>query len=1769
MATLELGKSERLDQLVAHGANLGEVDDLLAFLERLLESDRVIGKPVETELLDFFEKTLVSLEAWERLEVLYRKHSTAATTPHDLQKWIQKLYDIHANRRPDDAAAYEVAKQVVVGNPDSGEWRERLVSHALKAGMRNDLFEFLDTVASSDGVCGTELEATYRTVVEETLTRLEEWGRLLAIYQKRAETTSAVKERIAWLEKVHRIQAHHQKDESAAFETCKALATLELGKSERLDQLVAHGANLGEVDDLLAFLERLLESDRVIGKPVETELLDFFEKTLVSLEAWERLEVLYRKHSTAATTPHDLQKWIQKLYDIHANRRPDDAAAYEVAKQVVVGNPDSGEWRERLVSHALKAGMRNDLFEFLDTVASSDGVCGTELEATYRTVVEETLTRLEEWGRLLAIYQKRAETTSAVKERIAWLEKVHRIQAHHQKDESAAFETCKALVTLDPCNSEIRSELLAYASNLNRGRDLVTFLEDLRDSDPIAGSPLEADFTTLIEQTLKGLEDWDGLSALYGMCAEKASVPEDKKRWLDSLYEVHRLHRVDEAAAYAVCKRLIEVSPSDFEHRDRLVQHADKLDQLDDLIRFLESTAGASQIAGTEVEADYRAFLEATLADRDEWDRLADYCTRMADVAETAGEKVSWLARIYTIRARRQNNEAAAYSICRELLSLEPTNAERRHQLVAHAMRLEKGRDLVAFLEGMLGVEGMSGTELETDYRKTIEEILSDQEDWGSLLESYTSRADGAETKSERLDWLGRIYAIHARRQPNETAAFDICKQLLSLEPDNIERRNQLVEHAMRLEQGQELVRFLEQLMKEGVVSGTELEADYRTILEEILAELGDWSHLVALYEGLSEAAESDQDRSTWLGRLYAVYASRLQDEQRAYETGKQLLALSLDEGEIRRRVLSHAVSLGTTDDYQAFLEKTLAAMKSDKELQARCWLEIGATLEKQAEDLEGAVRQFEASLGCGQTTSTQDAVARLRALYPALKKWDKYIALLQQLAGEASEEERRSCLQEAARAAISLGDSKKAHSILKELATELPDDDTVFDRYEQVLLDSGRTKEWEAAFRTRIQRFADGRTRAGLRLRFAEQLLETTESFPEGLEQLLTALGEDGQAREVAARLVSIVLDSGTPDKSRLELARLLEEKHASALTAAELKKVSGVRVSLEPPPEVPKPAPLPEPEVEVSPRPKKAPLPAGSPPPIPQKAAPPPVPKKAAPPPVPKKAVPPPVPKKAVPPQLPQKAAPPPLPKKAVPPPLPEKAETPVKELAAPEPKEMELAEEAPIVEPEEMRLADLAQAAHDEEALAVADPPVVLPIPERPAGISRLIRGLLLGGLGGVVFVAVVALAASQFGLFGWGGDSDSNDSKAVPERKTTPEVPPEPIVAEPGVPEDEETVAEKTVAVKTQTEGEHGEERLPPIDSGHDEKLPPVEEKTEEKSVEVEVPPDRQLAHKVHVLTAQGRNLLALERYNEAIGRFEDALKLTDNKAPLVELIGMARSSMRKQAEQLTQEGRNALSHGEYDKALQSFGRALEYGGDEVELQLLVSSAKAKKVAQVMAEEEAEEHKTIDEEAQRTAMAAEDARRQAEKDRKAREQKEARRKAKEEAGRRVVVSSKGETSEVADPVGDDEEERLEEVERRVQKAAEDTRKGTTALELERYDVALKYFDAATEFSGTTPALKTLIAKAHEGQKEAARRATAKYYRSSAIDAMDMGDYSSAVSDLKKAQGYGDSSAEVDRLIGKCKKKLKKKEDSENQKKEAKEKLEELDLGEDDLE
>ncbi|MCG8554586.1 MAG: tetratricopeptide repeat protein [Proteobacteria bacterium] len=947
--------------------------------------------------------------------------------PKEQRRLLVRLAHLYEDQLEDLEGAMTVHARLLRADPRNEEVWETLTRLAKHLGAWSTLSDVFEQVLERSGVedAATAKLAVYAgRICSERMGDLPRAGRFLA---RALAFDPADRETFEALESVYK--------QTSANQPLLVLYREQVDLSEADDRRVKLlrscadlQRSLGEIDAAAQTYREMLDVD-----PADEYAIAALDDLLREAERWAELTEHIRYRIEEATgTPEEIEQKF-RLADLLASKLDEVTAAIDVYEEITEADPA----HEATIS-ALELLVRKPEFTLRIT-----GL----LEPLYR--------QGDQWKKLIAIYEGRAELLDDPEERFRLLAEIADLHEGRGASPALAFAAWTRALVVDPGNERAIAEVSRLADSLHAWDEQVAACEQ----------------------------------ALEQVASDASVVP----RLLAVIARVHDEKRNDPRAAIATYERLLEADPADSAPLDALealqtmvgewgglvnvLQH--KIERSYDptergeLLRRIGSVreellgdhfgaVEAYRLAVQEDDADVAALeaLDRLYAAGGDTEGLSETLRRRIELSEEPSERAVLGLRLGQVQDELLRHPHEAIEAYRRVLEDQPTNAAAIRALARLFEREGMWPELLDNLKlragtsddatEQLSLRHRAGEILERELDDELEAIAMYQEALTidpthepsiAALFRIAQLADYRMQAAEILDPL-----LEQQRRWNDLAQLLAGNVEASSDPtrrrDELKRLAHIQKHGLG-----DLEQAFESLSS--ALSEDPGNAEIADELEQLAHKAGKWEQAADLFASRATAVLDPSAAVALYKRLARIAHDHLDDDGRAIEAYRRALEQGGETPELLEQLDRLYVRAGRWDDLAELLEQRVA-VEEIAERRTELLVRLGELRQEHSKDPAAAFAAFQEVLEVAPTEARAlsglekliavddlaiDVLELLDSAYRRLGAMDKVVALYEvRLRKSEDEVGRMELLREAARLwEDELGDNVKALAAVRQ----------------------------------------------------------------------------------------------------------------------------------------------------------------------------------------------------------------------------------------------------------------------------------------------------------------------------------------------------------------------------------------------------------------------------------------------------------------------------------------------------------------------------------------------------------------------------------------------------------------------------------------------------------------------------------------------------------------------------------------------------------------
>ena len=694
-------------------------------------------------------------------------------------------------------------------------------------------------------------------------------------------------------------------------------------------------------------------ADAVVEDPRWDHALEEVERLANATGAWDDMVAAYTRAIERATDNDAKKQTLLRMARVHEFELSDAARAVETHLRVLEIDAKDVEALAALDRLYLNAGMYDDLAEILRRRIEVSDNPDDQLELYFRrgAIFSDALGDPDQ---ALACYDAVLQQESRNRRALESIEAIH----FRREAWQPLFETYEKLIDTADADAEmadiyarmarIQSDALAVQNPANEDKaiELWQRVLDIRGEEPQALQAL-ADLSERRER-------WEELVEILERQVAVAASDQDQIRLYKHLGQVweHKLGRQHNALdAWLAADR---IDGNDLEtlrslaHLYRETQAWDELSQTITRIIDVGNVTGALTEHETIELYAQLGQLEGDVLGR--VDNAVDAWRRVIAIDPSDFRALAALEGLFTREGRW---EEAIDVLEKRALVLDDENQRRDNLLQAAATWEEKVEDLTRAAQVYERVRASDPANVVASDR--LEAIYQQQYKWTELVEILLERSELRADVGEQISTLNRVARIYEQEIGDQESAFYVLQAAFKRDYSHDQTARELERLATATNRWQEL-------LDEYTNRVNELEREDRASAGDLWVKIGHWyaehlSHLEYAIHSVQQALRIDPSHTGALAGM-----AELQRKRGSW-------------GELSETLQRHA------------------AVDPNPEKKTELYVQHAELLERQMQDLGGAIHSYQQALHHGPTS--QSALTALDRLYRRVEQWEPLIDIL------------------------------------------------------------------------------------------------------------------------------------------------------------------------------------------------------------------------------------------------------------------------------------------------------------------------------------------------------------------------------------------------------------------------------------------------------------------------------------------------------------------------------------------------------------------------------------------------------------------------------------------------------------------------------------------------------------------------------------------------------------------------------------------------------
>ena len=914
-------------------------------------------------------------------------------------------------------------------------------------------------------------------ILEPIYEQLGEWARLVEIHEIQLATEKDTLRRGALLLKIGVTQRSKLQDHEKAFDAF-ARAFKEDPSVEQAKAQLEYLA--GKVADGWMRLIKLFEAavdDKKIAPALAHELATKVAHTYEQQLADSATAVVYFRKALAVE-PEDTAALsaLEAIFD-RDEKYPELLEVYRKRVEITTDPEERQAVMFRIAS--IQEEMLGDQDEAIDAYTEIIGQEPDNLPAL--RALDRLYVARSRWQDLGDNLTRQLTLVEHDTERVDLLVRLAQVRETHLKELSAAIETYRQVLEIEPSSPQAISALERLINNPEHEQIIAGILEPIYRNtgdwrkrigvyevtarhafDPsrkidllhqvaelyeIGGDDQEAAFATYaraleedarnemthaqIDRLARSLERWNDVVALYDGVANKVAEDDLKVALLGRLAHIHEKDIGDDRAAVATYERVMKIAPGSVEAIGEIQRIHERTGDWPALVSALKRKAEVITEPTDRKQLLYRAadIEEKVLGDADA--ATASYRAALA-VDENDSHAMDALERLY-VQGSKWDALKDVYAKKADLAD-DPDDKKQRLYVLSQVYDRELG-DVGKAIETYQAILDIDADELPAI--QSLDRLYGQAERWYDLLGNLERQVELAETTGETVALKYRIGHLWQTKLGDVARAIDSYREALEQDPSHTETLTAL----------------------DGLVHGKQEPVLAAKVLEPIYDGAAEHAKLLDVLEVIATHTDDPHARVDLFHRIAGLAEYRIGNARAAFDAYAR--ALKDDSG--HAQTLGHierlADATGAWQDLAALYDAE--AQKSlDVPRQVDLWSRLARVHEQELGDVDKAIATYRRILDA--EFENKPAVLALDRLYSQTSRWKELTEVLRREIQLAEGEQDVLQLQFRLGQTLeqALGDKKGAIDAYREILTTNPTHAPTFDALEAMFLEGHHQAE-------------------------------------------------------------------------------------------------------------------------------------------------------------------------------------------------------------------------------------------------------------------------------------------------------------------------------------------------------------------------------------------------------------------------------------------------------------------------------------------------------------------------------------------------------------------------------------------------------------------------------------------------------------------------------------------------------------------------------------
>ncbi|MCK9462146.1 MAG: tetratricopeptide repeat protein [Proteobacteria bacterium] len=898
------------------------------------------------ELAGLYERA----KEWEKLAAILEKQAAQAVSAAAQAEVYQKLGIVYGDKIGDNNRAVTAWKALMAINPDDRRAQEQLKKRYLALQAWDELEEFYGSAGKWDEFIRVlEREAERPDATAESK---------IGLQFKIAELWRDRKERVDRAAKCYEIVLELDKQNLRAAEALIPILE-ESGKEagKLADVLEVKLVHVTDADEQLALIQRIshIAEDDVadVGRAFQGFLRAFtlrpddettradMERTAGKAGKWEEVAAAYATVFGASKEPLKLEirLCLGRVLNEELGRAEEALAHYDAILSQDPKNPRAvhalerifaqmGRYEELLDIYTRRIEMAADDEERKEIFYNQALLWEEEIGdvdkaiAVYNQIIEmagdepkalaaldRLFTKAERWKDAAEVIDRQLQQGVLQEEQeIEFKFRLGQVKEIHLGDKAGALECYREVLTVRPSHDMSTAALEGLLEDAAQQAEAASILAPIYQESGEWEKLVQA-IEILFKRSDDAFEKLEHLMRIGGIFSEHLGSPERAFVAYSRAFRLNPnqaapLDKLEEITTILDCwKEMVGLleeggrTTDDPEIGKQLWLRAARIHdaQLDNVDAAVAAYNAVLALDAQNTEAI--AALEQIFSRTERWPELIDVLRTKVDATVDAGEKEQIFRHMVMIYEEMLERPQDAVGCLKEILGIDPTNAQALQDLDKLYLQLENWADLADNLQQQLGIE--------TDPDRTVALKL-------------------------------RLASLRESRLSEVAAAVEIYREVIEVDPENATAIEAL----------------------ERIIEKPEFKRDIALMLEPIYRGIGAWQKLVNVYEILISLEEGTSRKVDLLHEIAALYETAGDEPEKAFQTLGRALAVEPAEERTQESLERLSRVLVLHAELADLYEKTIEGAQN-MELAAAFHLKIARIAEESLQDLDRAVRHY------------------------------------------------------------------------------------------------------------------------------------------------------------------------------------------------------------------------------------------------------------------------------------------------------------------------------------------------------------------------------------------------------------------------------------------------------------------------------------------------------------------------------------------------------------------------------------------------------------------------------------------------------------------------------------------------------------------------------------------------------------------------------------------------------------------------------------------